>query len=512
MLFAFFILSVRPRVHEQTYEQPIDHFAPSDNRRFKQRYYLNFDYYGFNRTCPIILYIGGEAELLPDAISGGVVAQIAGETGALIAGLEHRFFGKSHPFEKIGSSELAYLTVEQALEDIAQFILYLRNRFCDDRNCAVLTVGGSYAGSLSSWVRLYYPHLANFSWASSAPLRLVKEFPEYDNFVAKSLYLHNENCYRNIKLLLHDIQVAFNEGNVEKVHEYLGLLQIPLETDWTSALYIISTIIDYAVQYDRKFNLVETLCRTQMGDNYDIDAFVDFYFNLLKLINLTPVDLDYLSYVDENSNSSYAQMRAWTWIQCNELGWFSKSAGFQSPWINISFSEKICRKLFNVSIGNVKVLAKRYGGIKPRNSFVLFTQGSNDPWSSVGISSIEKSMAQYLITIKGGSHCSDLNDSKNESKQIRMVKEEIVKILSDWLNDKCNKLCNMGKCLNDKCLCDDGWSGEFCTFKVISYKRFWIIGITSLMMLIVIIISYGGIGWCLIHQKRKEQYLLSLHY
>lgn len=512
MFLPFYIFTVFSHVLNQTFKQKIDHFAASDDRKFSQRYFVNFEYYGLTSTCPIILYLGGESELSPSKITEGTIVKIAKKSNALIVGLEHRFFGMSQPFNKLGKDELTYLTVDQALEDVAQFIVYLRNRFCLNNKCNVLTVGGSYAGSLSSWTRLYYPHLANFSWASSAPIRLIKEFPEYDSFVANILHLYHENCYKNVKLLFHDIQEAFDEGDTEKIQRYLNMFKIPLETDLTSSLYVISNIISYAVQYDNKFNSVEALCKTQMGKNYDLDAFVNFYFNLLKLINLTPKDIDPLTYIDEELNSSNAQMRAWTWMQCNELGWFSKSAGFQSPWINITFSEKICNKLFNITIGNVDVISKRYGGIRPRNSFVLFTQGSNDPWSQVEISSVDKTIAQHFFLIKGGSHCSDMYESKNDSSYVKAVKEEIVQILSDWLNDKCMKLCKMGKCLNDRCLCDKDWSGEYCTFKVISYKRFWAIGITSLMMLMVIIISIGGISWCIIHQKQKEQYLQTLHY
>lgn len=77
---------------------------------------------------PLILYIGGEGEAYP---AGGFTLKIAKQFKGIVATLEHRFYGESQPFGKNENSysieNLKFLTHEQALEDLANFIGYLKD-------------------------------------------------------------------------------------------------------------------------------------------------------------------------------------------------------------------------------------------------------------------------------------------------------------------------------------------------------------------------------------------------
>ena len=120
MNFIRSLLSVGSIGNENYFTQKIDHFDPSDNRTYQQRYFVNSTF-SKNNSKNLILFIGGESELTPTSIVKSSVRKLAETTGSTIVGLEHRFFGKSQPFDKLSKENLRYLTVEQELEDLASF-------------------------------------------------------------------------------------------------------------------------------------------------------------------------------------------------------------------------------------------------------------------------------------------------------------------------------------------------------------------------------------------------------
>jgi len=74
-------------------------------------------------------------------------------------------------FRNLNTEDLKYLTIEQALADLATFILSVTN---DNegalRNPKWVVFGGSYSGSLAAWLRMKYPHLIHAAVSSSSPL------------------------------------------------------------------------------------------------------------------------------------------------------------------------------------------------------------------------------------------------------------------------------------------------------------------------------------------------------
>lgn len=67
---------------------------------------------------------------------------------------------------------LAYLSTEQALADLAYFIEYMQSshNYGIQKDTKWILFGGSYGGSLATWMRVKYPHLVHGVVASSAPL------------------------------------------------------------------------------------------------------------------------------------------------------------------------------------------------------------------------------------------------------------------------------------------------------------------------------------------------------
>ena len=68
--------------------------------------------------------------------------------GALLISLEHRYYGQSHPFDKLTTENMQYLSSEQALLDIKDFLFFIHSRRPFKK---VLVIGCSYAGGLAGW-------------------------------------------------------------------------------------------------------------------------------------------------------------------------------------------------------------------------------------------------------------------------------------------------------------------------------------------------------------------------
>ncbi|KAL4676202.1 hypothetical protein H8959_010347 [Pygathrix nigripes] len=167
-------------------EQLLDPFNVSDRRSFLQRYWVN-DQHWVGEDGPIFLHLGGEGSLGPGSVMRGHPAALAPAWGALVISLEHRFYGLSIPAGGLEMAQLRFLSSRHALADVVSARLALSRLFNVSSSSPWICFGGSYAGSLAAWARLKFPHLIFASVASSAPVRAVLDFSEYNDVVSRSL-------------------------------------------------------------------------------------------------------------------------------------------------------------------------------------------------------------------------------------------------------------------------------------------------------------------------------------
>jgi len=123
---------------------------------------------------------------------GSFTQVLAKKFGAAVVTPEHRYYGKSSPFERLTTENLRFLSSKQALFDLAAFRQYYQeslnaryNRTGSDEN-PWFVFGVSYAGALSAWFRLKFPHLTCGSLASSGVVLAVYNFTDFDKQVGES--------------------------------------------------------------------------------------------------------------------------------------------------------------------------------------------------------------------------------------------------------------------------------------------------------------------------------------
>lgn len=162
-------------------DMPIDHFANggSGSSTFKMRYFVDAQFWD-PQTGPILFYAGNEGKLENFYDNTGFMTKnLSRELNGLIVFGEHRFFGKSQPFDAkyaYNTSNNTYLTVEQVMMDYNLLLKSIRYQYgAMDKPCIVF--GGSYGGMLAAWLRMKYPQTFQGALSSSAPILYFKGAP-----------------------------------------------------------------------------------------------------------------------------------------------------------------------------------------------------------------------------------------------------------------------------------------------------------------------------------------------
>lgn len=98
-------------------------------------------------------------------------------------------------FRDLSTENLSFLSSEQALADLANFIVSMNEKYnFDMASIKWIAFGGSYPGSLAAWLREKYPHLVHGSVSSSGPLLAKADFREYYEVVTASLASYSQKC------------------------------------------------------------------------------------------------------------------------------------------------------------------------------------------------------------------------------------------------------------------------------------------------------------------------------
>ena len=153
------------------------------SKEFALRYWENNSTWDKQNHGPVFLYICGEWTCAPPSTDQAAFT-LGQRLNANLLALEHRFYGDSSPFkddpENATSFEnLKFLSSEQALQDIANFIDF-KNQQWGWPSHQWVVIGGSYPGALSAWFKSQYPDFAVAAWSSSGVINAIEDFTIFD--------------------------------------------------------------------------------------------------------------------------------------------------------------------------------------------------------------------------------------------------------------------------------------------------------------------------------------------
>jgi pimeloyl-ACP methyl ester carboxylesterase len=413
-----------------TFEQKLNHNDPNDQRTFSQRYFINSDYAGILETSPVLYVICGEGTCR----TSGIIANHAKELKAHVIYVEHRYYGKSLPTYNLTTDNLKYLSTDFALEDLKAIQKYLQNE--KHFTGKWISMGGSYAGSLSAYYRLKNPDLVVGALASSGPVKAKENFEEYDLHVSKVM---GPKCGAKIKEVVKKVEGLLN--NPEELLKIKKDFQAEALVDNSDFLYLLADMAAFAAQYgfrDRFCSLVDSPNPLDGYEAFTTEIFHTYGMDALSMSAAGAVD----SLITDKTNSG---MRQWFYQSCTEYGYWQnayheKKISMRSSLINAQYHKNICKRLFGLNIsGNEKVMNEKYYYplLNPQSaSNILFTNGSQDPWMNLSIAIENKNDLNKntsFLTMKGASHCNDLQISN--LTDVVAGKELFIKSSQDWLKN-----------------------------------------------------------------------------
>ncbi|XP_032400936.1 thymus-specific serine protease isoform X1 [Xiphophorus hellerii] len=440
--------------------QKLDHFNGADSRVWKQRYFVNEDFY--KPGGPVFLMIGGEGPANPAWMKEGTWLTYAQKLGALCFMLEHRFYGKSHPTTDLSTDNLRFLSSRQALADLAHFRTVMgESRGLTNRKWVAF--GGSYPGSLATWFRLKYPHLVHASVATSAPVFATVNFPEYLEVVWRSLASENADCPVLVKKASDTLAERLKDPktfeNITKDFNLCSTLQIQSEMD--SAYFLESVAGNFmdVVQYNednRGFEVrggvlgtnitIKVLCDVMgdasLGDPYT--RYVAVARLMMDTYSVKCLDVSFSNYVRDMTNTSWdgpaaGGGRQWVYQTCSEFGFYQSTDSPNQPFTGfpLDYQVKQCASFYNISAKEVAEAVAQtneyYGGYDIQSSRIVFPNGSIDPWHALGITA-DITAELPAVFIKGTAHCANMYPARSQDlPQLSEARDHVFLLLQQWL-------------------------------------------------------------------------------
>ena len=441
-------------------EAVIDNFAPIESQLFwkgeGQRYWINEQWWG-GVGFPVFVYIGGEGEEKCSRLTNRMYAfNLAQQHEGLLVNVEHRFYGLSYPTSDMSTPNLAYLSSEQALADLARII----QNITVDRGTTsskVITIGGSYPGNLAAWFKLKYPHVSAGSIASSAPLTSQTNFPEYMKVVADSIaYFSGSGCNDKFEAAAQKVQDLLaggpgSSGWSELEKNFKTCNKMNSTDDATILLSDLMGNVQGTIQYNNEHNgvmNVTDICATMAAGSDPYRQFVVLASQYRTANGQTCEDAswaDTVAILSDPAQNANNNGRPWTYQTCNEFGYFQTTDDATQPFhswtlLDLDFYRRLCAQAFSgwSSDPQVAWMNQVYGDVRIAGTDILFPSGTIDPWHALGVTNSTPALPQSSETkvyIEGTAHCSDLYAPANsDPESLTFARMQISDQVTAWLS------------------------------------------------------------------------------
>ncbi|EYB85935.1 hypothetical protein Y032_0288g1485 [Ancylostoma ceylanicum] len=459
--------------------QKVDHFSNSSTAKWLQRYQYNSKFYNAS-TGIVFLMIGGEGAISPPGDKwvrdeSITMMQWAKEFGAAAFQLEHRFYGpkENSPTGKQDIGSLNLLSIDQALEDIKEFINQMNAKYFAGTKTHWVTFGGSYPGSLSAFFRETYPEYTIGAMSSSSAVHVFVDYYGYLVHTEENYRAESNDCAEYIRTAFINMQkLAYSGQNGrEQLRSIFNLCEPFDEYNVAKSMqFFYSNVIGYFQginQYsgDNRNEATrnglgipmacQIMSNATLGDEMTrVKKLMDWYVTM----NGGTLDCypnSYKEFVRYYSDISYSNQllddvvatRSWIWQTCTELGYFQTTDGGNNgifgSTLPVDFYSDQCTALFGPeytltsTYQKVAAVLQKYGGADAyKGTKVCFPNGSIDPWKSLGLLNSNPANRVNAFLIDGTAHCADMYPaSTKDRKSLTDTRALLKSQLNDWISE-----------------------------------------------------------------------------
>ncbi|XP_055959057.1 dipeptidyl peptidase 2-like isoform X1 [Patella vulgata] len=445
---------------ELYFEQTIDHFNPLSygEKKFKQRYLLQDQWFDIVDRGPILFYTGNEGPITTFWNNTGFMFDIAPQFRALVVFAEHRFYGKSLPFgdDSFKGNNIGLLTIEQALADYALLIHSIKQTYNAGKS-AVITFGGSYGGMLSAYMRFKYPNLVDGAIAASAPMYLLSNVIDPSQFfvrVTADFKQSNPNCSVNIRKAFNimDDMAKSGDTGLNMLSEKFMLCSKLNETGynhmvgWIRNAFVSLAMFDYPYPTNFESELpafpVDKSCDFMVNKDDLVKGLAQitalFYNGTNGKLPCFDIWEEYVECADPSGCGLGPDSLAWDIQACSEIPMLFTTDGVQDMFLPINYTAKMrndyCKTKYGLVPRDKWASVNLWGFDVSPGSNILFSNGFKDPWAFAGVLH-DLGPNLTSIIIHNGAHHLDLR-GHNTNDPVDVIKARNMEILTirQWIN------------------------------------------------------------------------------
>uniref|UniRef100_A0A8C3A0Z3 Dipeptidyl-peptidase 7 n=1 Tax=Cyclopterus lumpus TaxID=8103 RepID=A0A8C3A0Z3_CYCLU len=432
-----------PQFSEKYFPQTVDHFNFNSmgNGTFNQRYLITEEFW-IKGYGPIFFYTGNEGDIWDFASNSGFITELAAQLRALVIFAEHRYYGRSLPFDKDSFSipQIGLLTVEQALADYAVMIRELKQQLAAT-DCPVIVFGGSYGGMLSAYMRLKYPNMVAGALAASAPVLSTAGLGDSGQFfrdVTADFESVASECRDAVRGGFHQLKELARHQDYSHIQSEFSLCKPPSSAQDIQQLngllrnaFTLMAMLDYP--YSTHFlGTCPEVC------NYCSPSFLaGIVYNSTGLLPCFDLYSLYVKCADPTGCGLGLDSLAWDYQACTEIDLCYESNNVTDMFPPMAFTETdrqlYCAKRWGVVPRPNWLKTQFWGDALSTASNIIFSNGDLDPWANGGV---RKSLSSSLVAlnISGGAHHLDLRGSNDaDPESVLSARKTEAELITQWV-------------------------------------------------------------------------------